>query len=128
MKTEQTTAKEIRNRRTKRKLRRTLFVTFTTVTILFVSFMAFASLEEWWTVGVKGETSGYPWGPINDNPWYYNTPKLYSTVMLSEFIILIIGLALTTYFIVKPNKERAFYSLLVIWVLVIIILANGFVQ
>lgn len=90
--------------------------------------MAFASLEEWWTVGVKGETSGYPWGAINDNPWYYNTPTLYSTVMLIEFIILIGGLALTTYFIVKCKKEKVFYSLLGIWVLVTIILVSGFVQ
>lgn len=109
-------------------LRKVLFGTFATITILIASFIAFVSLKEWWTVGVNDQISGYPWGPINDNPWYYNTPELYIKTMLIEFTVLIIGLALTTYFIVKRKKEKTFYCLLGIWGFLIIIWGNGYIQ
>lgn len=109
-------------------LRKILFWTFTTATILFTGILAFAAFDEWRIVGFNGQTSGYPWGSVNENPWYYYKPKFYSTVMLSEFIILAAGLGLTIYFISKGKKESAFYSLLGLWGLVIIMLVNGYIQ
>ena len=99
-----------------------------TGTMLFSGMFAFASFHEWFTVGFKGQTKGYPWGPLNENPWYYDNPTIYSRVMLTEFIVLTVGVGLTIYFISKSNKQKILYSLLGLCGLLIIILVNGYIQ
>ena len=105
--------------------RNLLFWIFLIASVFIAGFFAFVSFSEWFTVGYKGNSGGYPWGPVNDNPWYYASPLTYSKVMLIESIILALGLCFTFYLIVKRNKEKILYGLLGLWTIVIALIVNG---
>lgn len=57
--------------------------------IIFYSLFAFMFLSEWWNVAILGEVDKYPWGAINDNAWFYETPNLYANVHLFEGVLLL---------------------------------------
>ena len=61
-----------------------VFWVVTALSTLFFGILTFMSLNEWWTIHVKQQTGSYPWGRVNDNPWYYDNPEIYSKVMLIE--------------------------------------------
>ena len=105
--------------------RNLIFWGMVVVTVLILGFFSVALFSEWFTVGYNENTDGYPWGPINDNPWYYESPKIYSNVMLIESIMLGLGLCVTFYLVVKRNKEHILYSILGLWTIAIAILVNG---
>ncbi|MFD2035494.1 hypothetical protein ACFSKL_11875 [Belliella marina] len=86
------------------------------------------SLSEWSTVKVKKQTDGYPWGPINENPWYYDNPEIYSTVMLTEGIIFTIALTILAIQIIKAKKKDILYALMVCFGLFILMLVNGAIK
>lgn len=67
-----------------------IFWTGTTLATVFFSLLAIISFNKLWTVKIKKQIDGYPWVPINENPWCYDTPNLYSSVMLTEGIYLLL--------------------------------------
>jgi hypothetical protein len=52
------------------------------------------NFSEWWNVGVNNEIEMYAWGYTNENSWFYQTPRLYSYVMLTEAILMFLFLSL----------------------------------
>mgnify|MGYP007051650063 FL=1 len=102
-----------------------IFWTGTTLATVFFGLLTFMSLYEWWTVKIKNQTDNYPWGPINENPWYYDTPKLYSSVMLTEGILFAIALTVLARQLLKKDKTKIFYTLLACFGLFIAMLVNG---
>ncbi|MEB2783145.1 hypothetical protein [Algoriphagus persicinus] len=109
-------------------LKNILFWIGTGLAILFFGMLAVVSYSEWWTIKVKKHTSGYPWGSINDNPWYYDNPEIYSTVMLTEGIVFTIALAILTTQIIRAKKSRILYSLLLCFGLFILMILNGTIK
>ena len=57
--------------------------------IIFFSLFVLMYLSEWWNVAILEEIDKYPWGPINDNAWFYETPSLYAFVNLFEGALLL---------------------------------------
>jgi hypothetical protein len=102
-----------------------IFWIFVVMTILFTGYWAFIAFHEWFIVGYTGKTAGYPWGPVNENAWYFKTPAIYSKVMLVEFILLAAGLGLAIYRVIKLNKVSILYTLLGLWFLMILMLLNA---
>lgn len=61
-------------------------------------FLFLLSISEFYNVAIDGSGSQYPWGAINENPWYYRTPALYaayqficSLVFLTASIVTLLG-------------------------------------
>jgi len=105
-----------------------IFWTVTALATLFFAFLACIFFIEWWTVGVKKEISSYPWGQVNENPWFYDNPNLYANVILIETLLLAIPVGLTLWFMFKRNKVKTLYCLLGSLVALILIIVNGSVQ
>lgn len=105
-----------------------LFWTGTTLATLFFALLTIMSFSEWWTIKVKKQTSDYPWGPINENPWYYDNPDIYSTVMLTEGLVFTVALTILTIQILKASKKGIFYSLMLCFRLFVIMIINGTVK
>ena len=108
--------------------RNILFWTGTTLATLFFGLLTFMSLNEWWTVKIKKQTSSYPWGPVNENPWYYDNPEIYSTVMVTEGLVFAVALAILTTQIIKVNKKGILYSLMLCFGLFVIMIINGTIK
>ena len=102
-----------------------IFWTGTTLATAFFGLLTVLSFSEWWTVKIKKQTDNYPWGPINENPWYYDTPNLYSSVMLTEGILFTIALTVLARQLIKKDKTKILYTLLVCFGLFIAMLING---
>lgn len=66
--------------------RESIFWFATGVVLVFIGLLAFTLFSEWYTVSIRREIENYPWGPVNENPWFYESPYLYSSVMLIELI------------------------------------------
>jgi len=69
--------------------------------------------NEWWDINARGLGDQYPWGDINDNPWYYANEDVYSQHMLTTGSVMILPLALSLYFQYKRENKNGFYALLV---------------
>lgn len=106
-------------------LNNVFFWTVTTLGTVFFGLITFLSYSEWWTVKVKKQTEGYPWGPVNENPWYFGNPEIYSTVMLIEGIAFTVALVILTIQLIKAKKTGVLYSLLLCTALFILMLVNG---
>lgn len=101
-----------------------IFWTGTTLATAFFGLLTFMSFNEWWTVKIKMQTDSYPWGSINENPWYYDTPNLYSYVMLTEGVLFTIALTVLAKQLLKKDKKKIFYTLLVCFGLFLAMLVN----
>ncbi len=84
-----------------------LFWTLPCIIVLVGLFFAFAGLSEFYHVGVAGETGAYPWGSVNEVPWYYQTPNIYSTYNLASGLSFLAATLLTLWATLKKNKTLA---------------------
>ena len=89
--------------------------------LLFFSLLASLSIHEWWNVSINNNIEGYPWGLINDNPWYYENPKIYANVMLAESLILITLLLIFIIQIIKKNQKGIQFSIISLLLALIIL-------
>ncbi|KAF5042517.1 hypothetical protein DSECCO2_511820 [anaerobic digester metagenome] len=101
--------------------------------VIILAFMFFTmidihSIREWIIVRILKHTEQYPWGPVNDNPWYYASPELYSSVVLTESVLLTILLAFVIRFMIRREKKRTVYALLACFLLSVAMIINGKTQ
>jgi hypothetical protein len=111
-----------------KKMKSILFWTVTILATLFFGLLTFMSLSEWWSIKVKKQTGDYPWRPVNENPWYYDNPDIYSTVMLTEGIVFTVALTILATQIIKAKKTGVLYALMVCFGLFILMLVNGAIK
>lgn len=95
-----------------REFKHIFFWTASILVTLFFSLLTFILFNEWWTVAIKKDVDNYPWGLVNENPWYYENPDTYSKVMLMEGVVMLVAVTLTIWFLSQRQKARVFYSLL----------------
>lgn len=105
-----------------------LFWTATILTTLFFGLLSFIAFSEWWIVKVKNQTDAYPWGPVNENPWYYDNPDIYSTVMLTEGIAFTFAVTILVTQIIKTNKTGVLYSIMLCFGLFLLMIINGAIK
>lgn len=73
--------------------------------VLVELFFSFAGLSEFYNVAIKGETGAYPWGPVNEVPWYYRTPSTYLTYNLTSGLLFLTATILIIWATVKRNRK-----------------------
>ncbi len=75
--------------------------------LFVVVFFTSIWFSEYYNVGITGQTEEYPWGLINNNSWFYETPILYTKVIIIEFLISLYILLFLIYALVK-RKDNLF--------------------
>jgi hypothetical protein len=71
----------------------------------FGLLFAFMGLSEFYNVKIAKEESAYPFGLINDNPWYYQNASLYASYNLTSGLLFLAASILTTWATIKKNKR-----------------------
>lgn len=97
-------------------------------TIIFTFFLlllSFLSFHEWINVAIEKNTEDYPWGPINDNPWYYGSPETYANVMLAEGTAIVAGVLFTLYQLFRQHRKRVLTGIISLCLIFILILISG---
>jgi len=80
---------------------------------LFFAFLAFIYFNEYWTVKIKKDLTGYGWdNNISSNSWYYQTPQIYANAMLSIAICHTLIVLISIWLMIKNEKSGVIYSLL----------------
>jgi hypothetical protein len=102
-----------------------LFWTVTIMALVFFSILTFGLYDEFWTVKIKKDIGNYPWGPINENPWYYDNPDLYSTIMLTEGFLFTVALSVLVRQLFKKEKTKILYALMTCFGLFVLFYING---
>lgn len=105
-----------------------LFWILTILATIFFGLIDFMSFDEWRIVKLKKDIGGYPWGPINDNPWYYANPDLYSMIMLIEWLIMTLLLGFVIRFMIKNDRIKTTYSLIACLIFFAAMIINGKIQ
>ncbi|HEY6437029.1 MAG TPA: hypothetical protein VIY47_10590 [Ignavibacteriaceae bacterium] len=57
---------------------------------------------------IAGHESGYPWGPINDNPRYYQNATIYSIYNLVSGFLFLLAILVSIWGTIKKNKKILF--------------------
>lgn len=110
------------------KLKNIIFWISTILSTLFFMLLTFICYNEWWTVKVKKQIKEYPWGTINENPWYYKTPDIYSTVMFTEGFLFTIALIILIIQLLKMKKVKILYSIMLCFGLFILMIASSLIN
>jgi len=94
--------------------------------VLVGLFFSYAGLSEFYNVAIKGETGTYPWGLVNEVPWYYRTPSTYSTYNLISGLLFSAVTILTLWATVKKDRRLvvAGVSLTILFLFADLISAN----
>lgn len=65
---------------------------------------AFMGLSEFYNVKIAGQESAYPFGPINENPWYYQNASVYANYNLTSGLMFLTASLLTAWATIKKNR------------------------
>lgn len=86
----------------------------TALTFLFIIVVAFSyfNISEWYDIAMLNKTSDYPWGEINNNPWYYKDPNSYAKVTLLFGISYSVTAILIAYFGYKKYNKALIYTVI----------------
>lgn len=96
--------------------------------ILVGSFLCIVAFNECITVGLKHEIENYPWGMVNENPWYYETPEIYAKVMFVEGVVLLVSLLNFTYQKIKGTEARYKFSKYIVLSLIVLSFISSHIQ
>ena len=85
--------------------RRLVLIIFSFVIIPIGLLLAFAGLSEFYNIGILKESDGLPFGLINENPWYYETPEIYANHnLVTGIAFLLFSIAAILAVFKKNNK------------------------
>jgi hypothetical protein len=98
---------------------------FACIIAIIALFLSYIDLVEFYSVGVIGHIAGYPWGNVNDAPWYYQTPQIYSQYNLGSGLCFLTTGLLTTVAIIKRYKVLVLVGICLIVLLLIVDMVSG---
>ncbi len=88
-----------------------LIKTVTCVIILAALCFSLLELSEFYVVAIQKNTGGYPWGLLNDNPWYFQSPLVYSAYNLIIGLLLLSMALSGLWALLKKNRKAAILSI-----------------
>ena len=89
------------------KLLWTLPYIFVAIGFLF----AFMGLSEFYNVRIAGQESAYPFGPVNENQWYYQNASIYASYNLTSGLLFLAVSLLTVWATIKKNKTLTIWCI-----------------
>lgn len=88
----------------------------------------FIGLSEFYNIKIAGKQAAYPFEPINNNPWYYQTASTYATYNLTSGILFLIASLVTVWATIRKSRMLLILGTTMIIILFIAELINGNVQ
>ena len=79
--------------------------------VAFGLLFAFIGLSEFYNVKIAGQESAYPFGPFNENQWYYQNGSIYANYNLTSGLIFFATSVLTVWATIKKNKSLVILSI-----------------
>lgn len=107
------------------KIKHILFWFVVTFGTLLFGLITFGLYSEWWSIAITKNTNAYPWGFVNETPWFYENVETYSTVVLIEAVLLSLGILILLSQIVRMKKTGILYSFLLCFLLLILMISVG---
>jgi hypothetical protein len=74
------------------------------VVVAFGLLFAFIGLSEFYNVKIAGQESAYPFGPVNENQWYYQNASVYASYNLTSGLMFLTASLLTVSATIKKNR------------------------
>ena len=106
------------------KLLWTLPYIFVAVGLLF----AFIGLSEFYNIKIAGKETSYPFGHINDNPWYYQSAATYATYNLTSGTLFLIASTVTIWATIKKSRMPLILGITMTIIFFTVELISGKVQ
>jgi hypothetical protein len=85
--------------------RTVLLIIFSFIIIPIGLLLACVGFSEYYVIGILGEGKDLPFGLINENPWYYETPELYAKHHLFVGIIFLLLSIAAIFTVLKKNNK-----------------------
>jgi hypothetical protein len=85
-------------------------------------FYSFTGISEYYIISIKKDIDAYPWGDINENPWYYKSPEVYGIYNLINGVAFLIASIGTLIFVIKQRRALILIGTAII---VFLLLFNG---
>jgi predicted ATP-grasp superfamily ATP-dependent carboligase len=89
---------------------------------------AFVGFSEFYNVKFAGRESAYPFGPINENPWYYQSASVYAGYNLVSGLLFLAASLLTVGAAIKKNKPLAVWGIGLIFLFFTVELISSSIQ
>ena len=94
--------------------------------ICFGSIHVIIDLTEFYKVGIQKNTTGYPWGLVNENSWYFSSPSTYATFCLVSAILILSAVGFAIYSLVTKKERYTRYGIALFFFFPIIKIAGRF--
>jgi len=78
------------------------------IVVLIGLLFSLMGLSEFYEVSIAGHESGYPWGPINENPWYYKNASIYTIYNFVSGILFLLAFLVSIWGSIKKNRKILF--------------------
>jgi hypothetical protein len=78
---------------------------------------AIIDISEFYKVSIEKNISGYSWGSVNDNPWYYSSPSTYAAYCLVSAIIFIIAVGFAVYSLATRKDRYTQYAVAIFFLM-----------
>jgi len=73
--------------------------------VVAVGFLfAFIGLSEFYNIKIASNQAAYPFGYVNDNPWYYQNSSTYATYNLRSGILFLIISSMTVWATIRKKR------------------------
>ncbi len=95
------------------------------VTVIICTVMAVIFMYEFISVAVLGNYENYPFGADGNNPYYYKTMDLYSTVNLTWGILYLIFLGYAVDGLIEKRKKSLIITFIASILIGILIYIHG---
>ena len=98
------------------------------VLVAFGLLFAFMGLSEFYNVKIAGQASAYPFGPINENQWYYQNASVYANYNLTNGLMFLTASLLTVWATIRKNRTLVILGIFLIILFFIADLVSSKVQ
>lgn len=96
-----------------------LIWTIACVIALLGFIFSFLMLSEYYTIAIAKKTEAYPWGAINENPWYYKTSAIYANYSLISGLLFSGASFLLLWGLLRQNKKLGIIGICLILIFIL---------
>ena len=102
-----------------------LLWTFCSVGVVFGLLLSLMELSEFYTVGIQKHSGAYPFGNLNENPWYYQSENIYWKYMLISGLASLMASLFTLVSMIRKKWKWSIIGTGIIGLLFVILLINS---
>jgi len=85
--------------------KRNIILLLSYIAVVIGLLFSYIALSEFYEVRIAGQESAYPWGPINDHPWYYQNASIYTNYNLVSGSLFFLAFLVSIWGTIKKNRK-----------------------